>query len=438
MRPVRRRSRVLQLCALIALVLWPVAAYAAAAPTISITPSPGPGSHGSQNVTIVATDHSGSGIDALVYSLDDGEFVQYHTPFTITRPGAHTVTARALDGLGGLAEESAPVLVTTDSALRVTPVQGYDRITTAVEASRRAFPQTLDPDPDGYRTVVLSTAFNWPDALGAASLAGALDAPILLTQQDRLPSSVAAEMVRLGADRVIIVGGPRAVDDAVATTCADVPGVDAVERISGADRYATAIALADRSIGLQADSFRGRAFIATGADFPDALSASGIAAAKGMPVYLTAPGSVISNELRRSLVAGGVHEAVILGGSRAVSDDVASQIASTIGSVPLRISGGTRYETSLATARWGVESGGMFWDGVALTTGLSFPDAIAGGPLQGRSASVTLLTDPKTLGVSAFDTLRENRYLIGELRFLGGESALSEDVRARAETALER
>lgn len=429
-------------CAVAILTLPPGVAHAAVAraavPTISIASSPGAGSRGSQTVTIAATDHSGSGIDSLVCALDDGPYSAYHTPFTIARPGMHTVTARALDRLGGLAEESAPVLVTTDSALRVTPVQGYDRITTAVEASRRAYPRTLDPDPEGHRTVILSTALNWPDALGAASVAGALDAPILLTQQDRLASAVAAEMVRLGADRVLIVGGTKAVSDAVARTCLLVPGIDTVERISGADRYATAIALADRSVALQGDSFRGQAFIATGTDFPDALSASGISAAKGMPVYLISPGSSVSAELRRSLVTAGVRQAVILGGTRPVSAAAATQVGSTIGSVPVRISGTTRYETSLATARWGVGSGGMFWDGVALTTGLSFPDAIAGGPLQGRSDSVTLLTDPKTLGESAYAALYENRYLIGELRFLGGESVLSEDVRARAETALER
>ena len=83
---------------------------------------------------------------------------------------------------------------------------------------------------------------NFPDALGAGALAGAYDAPVLLVPpKGMLPSSVAAEVARLGAARAIVLGGTGAVSDAMASQVrtALAPG-RTLTRYGGANRYATA------------------------------------------------------------------------------------------------------------------------------------------------------------------------------------------------------
>ena len=54
------------------------------------------------------------------------------------------------------------------------PVEGTDRFGTSVQVSEQTFPEGAD-------TVIVTTGYNWPDALAAASLAGVYNAPVLLT-----------------------------------------------------------------------------------------------------------------------------------------------------------------------------------------------------------------------------------------------------------------
>lgn len=314
-------------------------------------------------------------------------------------------------------------------AVTITPIQGADRIATAIECSKHAFRTELSLDSEGYRTVVLATGWDWPDALGAASLAGAVDGPVLLTNSQFMPTRVAAEIVRLGADRVFVVGGQAAVSQAVADTCLDVPGVTTVERLSGPDRYATSVAIADRVVGLSGDAYTGGAFFATGRSFPDALGASPVAAANGYPIYLVPPASTLRADIAASLKSHEVTMPVILGGTTAIGASMAGNIGSITGAVPVRLSGSTRYETAIAVAAWAVSTQSMSWDKAAIATGLDFPDAISGAVLQGRSRSVLLLTDPHVLSPALEKALDAQRAAIFEIRFLGGENVLTEELR---------
>lgn len=106
------------------------------------------------------------------------------------------------------------------------------------------------PDADaGLSTsvVYVATGENFPDALGAAAAAGAVGAPVLLVQQNGVPSATTAELNRLQPDTIIIVGGTGVISDAVKTTLEGLGFGPTVERIAGADRYATAAALSEAS-----------------------------------------------------------------------------------------------------------------------------------------------------------------------------------------------
>lgn len=58
----------------------------------------------------------------------------------------------------------------------------------------------------------------------------------------------------------------------------------------------------------------------------------------------------------------------------------------------VRLSGATRYETSEQIARWTMNNG-LSMNGAVYATGANFPDALAAGPLAGKSGSATLLVE---------------------------------------------
>ncbi|NIJ12384.1 plastocyanin [Saccharomonospora amisosensis] len=68
---------------------------------------------GSATVTISATD-ARSGIAAVEYAVDEGEFRLYEGPVTVDRPGEHTVRYRATDNAENTAEGAVSFIVVVD------------------------------------------------------------------------------------------------------------------------------------------------------------------------------------------------------------------------------------------------------------------------------------------------------------------------------------
>ncbi len=298
------------------------------------------------------------------------------------------------------------------------PVAGSNRFATSVAASKEAF-------PDGADDVVIATGRNWPDALGGAALAGALDAPVLLVDTDSVPAVIATEIKRLGADRALILGGTDAVSSSVETALRGMKL--SVKRMGGATRYETAELIAARTVDVLGPDYDGTAFVATGNNFADALSASPLACAGGWPVYLSGKNSVSASTLA-AMKAAGVKKAILLGGDAAVTPQTSVTILEA-GISAVRIDGDTRYETATKIATYGVNDLGLSWDGLAVTTGIDFPDALSGGVMQGRNSSVMLLTKPDALSGDTRACLVMHAHRIGEVRYLGGLNAVSQSVR---------
>jgi len=101
--------------------------------------------------------------------------------------GASAVSSAVFDELGQLADD-------------VERLAGSDRYGTAINISRSAF-------PDGSDRVYISTGSDFPDALAGAAAAADQGAPMLLVPGTSLPGSVVAEILRLGARDVIVLGG---------------------------------------------------------------------------------------------------------------------------------------------------------------------------------------------------------------------------------------
>ena len=324
----------------------------------------------------------------------------------VTSPIIHSLTLSALSG-----------------EVMATPIAGAGRVETAIEASKLGF-------PDGSEHVLVATARSFPDALGGSALAGALDAPILLTEPASLSSAVSTEIARLGATKVIVLGGTGAVSEGVFAALDALPGVTA-ERIFGANRYTTADAIAERTISEMGAAWDGTAFVATGESFPDALGASPIAAAKGWPIYLVHPNPANHDALVAIMEGDGVTSALILGGTGPVPASFEAKLNTAFTDTRVdRLAGNDRYTTAVTVATYGVTSAGLSWDGVAIATGEDFPDALSGGALQGASGSVMMLAYSGYLHTEVGAALTANAASIYEVRFLGGTGAVPQTIRS--------
>jgi putative cell wall-binding protein len=131
-----------------------------------------------------------------------------------------------------------------------------------------------------HETVFIARGDDFPDALALAPIAYSQKAPVLLVKPHDITAQTSTTLVVLGVQDAIIAGGTAAVGDEVKdlldTILTFTNGGSASTRLAGADRYGTASAVADYGLGMGwvDTSFMG---VASGQDFPDALS-GGVAA----------------------------------------------------------------------------------------------------------------------------------------------------------------
>jgi plastocyanin len=192
-------------------------------------------------------------------------------------------------------------------------------------------------------TVLLGTSGGFADSLASGTLQGSLDAPLLLTDTDALDPRVSAEIERLGATDVVILGGTSAisqdVEDELAATLT-------VTRAAGTNRIETAIAVAAEAAPDATSVIIARAFGEGSAAFADSLGAGAISAQTGTPVLLT-DGAALDAGVAADLQARGVTEAVVAGGVAAISDQVVADLQALDIAVT-RLSGLTRNSTAVA------------------------------------------------------------------------------------------
>lgn len=166
---------------------------------------------------------------------------------------------------------------------------------------------------------------------------------------------------------------------------AAVAGAPAVSRLSGDDRYGTAVAASKAAYPSGGVPV---AYIASGETFPDAIAAGAAAAAEGGPLLLVGKDkvpAVIAAELTRLAPK----RIVIVGGVGAVSAGVAKQLAA-IQPKTSRIGGADRYETARLLAK------AVFPDatGAYLASGMAFPDALSAASAAGANGRPILLVKP--------------------------------------------
>jgi putative cell wall-binding protein len=236
---------------------------------------------------------------------------------------------------------------------------GSDRYATAIKISQEGWTTGASPN------VVLAMGENFPDALAAAPLANQLEAPILLTEPNTLSNELLAELSRLGAQDIYIVGGEGVISKAIVNQLEEANFK--VRRIAGTDRYETALEVAQFISSEFKEMSVSEAVVATGENFPDALSIAPIAASKGMPILLS-PKDSLPDRVIAYLTEHKVTKTYVVGGVGAISETVMNRLPGAE-----RLSGEDRYETNKAVLRTFDDD--LNFDNVYAATGENYPDA---------------------------------------------------------------
>ncbi len=280
--------------------------------------------------------------------------------------------------------------------------------------------------------MVLSRGDTFADALGGSALAAAKNGPLLLTPPTSLFPDTKTEIQRLlGSDKtktVYLVGGLGALSAGIQDSITAM-GYNTV-RLSGDNRYETAVNVA-KAINPSPDAV----LVATGLNFPDALSAGAAAGSFDVPgtgvsavVVLTANNTMpaATQSYLSGLVGGANPPAIVaIGGS-------AADALTASGLPGFGIVGDNRYETAAQVADFFFAGAQVF--GVA--TGTNFPDALSGGALLATFGGPLLLTPPTAADGSVTGYLSQNSAsYFAEFGF-GGSSVVSTNVMSAYATAM--
>jgi putative cell wall-binding protein len=190
--------------------------------------------------------------------------------------------------VGGTSVISAAIATQlTASGYVVTRISGANRYATAdaVAAEVKAQNSALIGSFGGYRTAFLANGNGYADALAASGIAYDNKLPIYLTDGSTLSAGTSASMKLNKIQKVIVLGGTAVVSEAVKTAAAAVSTVVTTTRVSGADRYATATALADTVAAVHTNR-RVTVVLVDGTNFPDGLAASQYAARQDATILL--------------------------------------------------------------------------------------------------------------------------------------------------------
>ena len=298
------------------------------------------GDGGDEAPTEVVTVHAGTDRVGTAIAISESEFPDGSSSVVLADAGAY---ADALAGTPLAVAKDAPLLL-TDTA-RVDP-RVADEIARLLDPGGTVYvlggPAALSEDveaevvdlgfvverfagatrydtavqiaEDGLGapgTVLLTTGQGFADGLTAGTAAATVGGAVLLTDGDRLPAATAAYLDRHQVSTRYAVGGPAVAADPAATA------------IAGADRYATATALADAF-------FDGPSFVGltSGLVFADALGGGVVAARHGGPLLLTARDDLPT--ATAGYLAGnaaGITEVQFYGGPSAISQAVRDAVA---------------------------------------------------------------------------------------------------------------
>jgi beta-N-acetylglucosaminidase/putative cell wall-binding protein len=298
----------------------------------------------------------------------------------------------------------------SNDTVQVDRLHGQNRFKNAVEISKK-----------GWATapkVFLANGYKYTDSLTGSPLAALNNAPILLTRENYLPDETLAELKRLKAKEIVILGGELSVPKHIADTLKQ--NGFTVVRIGGNNRYTQAELVANEIMKVEGKNRD--AFLASGEVFSDALSIATIASGKRLPIYLTR-----GNRLEQSVLNAipFVNSWTIIGGELSVNQSVENEMKSA-GAKVRRIDGRDRYEVNRNVLNfYGVPEEHLY-----VTSGEHYSDTLPASVLASKEKSgILLLRNNRKNTNDKQKIFSQNKHNIRNFTFIGGPLTLSEQTK---------
>lgn len=296
------------------------------------------------------------------------------------------------------------ILFMASSADASTPkrLAGSDRYSTATAIAQEGWQQS------DY--AILANGENYPDALSAAPLAKKYDAPILLVNSS-IPDTTKQILINLKVKNVFIIGGIGVIPIAIEEQL-KLMNINTV-RISGQDRYETAIKVAEQ-LGSPSE-----VFVATGEDYPDALSIAPIASVKQEPIILV-PKDYLPDSVKNYITSGHIASTYVMGDTDIIDDSVVKQFHNVE-----RNKGVDRYVRNInANVHFPFAS-----KDICVASGEGFADALTGVAMAAKKEIPIVLTNNNPSELTRIFTvinLNMANTTKGIPYILGGTSVLSD------------
>ena len=226
-----------------------------------------------------------------------------------------------LGGTGAVSEQVENTL--KNNNITTQRIEGATRYSTAAEIAKQ-----VNAEPTELFFVF---AGDYPDALSVSTVAARKNAPIIYLSTNGKIDAATQEYLTSVKGKVknaYVIGGEGVISNPMMHNAADALGLKAGEnmvRVAGNNRYLTNIEINKKF----ADVLTSNSIcVATGKNFPDAMAGGVLAAQKGMPILLAA--DKLTTEQTAYLTASAAKKIFVLGGTGAVSDELAQQAADHI------------------------------------------------------------------------------------------------------------
>lgn len=167
--------------------------------------------------------------------------------------------------------------------------------------------------------IVISSGNNFADALSISSIASIKGYPILINDKDNLFANVSNYINSIQPSTIYIVGGSGVISTNIETQIKNLNGNINIVRLGGQDRYETSTLIAEK-FNLNTNIIT----IASGLNFPDALSGSVLAARKNSSVLL-----VDNNDVSRQkqlLNTQKITNVIVLGGEGSIKSSTVNSL----------------------------------------------------------------------------------------------------------------
>ncbi|MDR3600222.1 MAG: cell wall-binding repeat-containing protein [Desulfosporosinus sp.] len=282
--------------------------------------------------------------------------------------------------------------------------------------------------------VILASGDSFPDALSASILSKKMNAPILLVGSTVNASSDTFNYLYTHASQqrgnVYIVGGTGVIGPDFETKLASM-GYSNIKRLGGTDRYDTNMLLVNEVNVTQGTPV----FIASGENFPDALSISSFSGSKQYPTLLVGV-DYLPDKTKGYLLNEKPSAVYIAGGTSVVSQDIENQINALVpGATVTRLAGDDRFGTNAAV----INEFSSTPDTIYLANGDDFPNVLAGSALAAKTGNPIILVDNQlsTLPSAAEAYLNElnDSGIQANSIALGGTDVVSDDLIQQFENA---